>query len=78
MTWHRSGSSSAYVRMVRDSGSNGPRWRRGSSFLRSRHRSRLSGGTPSEMRDFRVCLGVDRAPKTPLVDIEPKRCEGLR
>jgi hypothetical protein len=47
-------------------------------LLRSRLRSRLPGGTPSGRRDPRVCLGVGRPPKTPLVDVEPKRDENLR
>jgi hypothetical protein len=47
-------------------------------LLRSRPRSRLPGGTPSERRDRRVCLGVGRPPKMPLVDVEPKRGEDLR
>jgi hypothetical protein len=38
-------------------------------LLRSGPRSRLSGGIPSGRRDRRVCLGVGRPPKTPLVDI---------
>jgi hypothetical protein len=42
-------------------------------LLRNRPRSRLPGGTPSERRDCRVCLGIGRPPKTPLVDVEPKR-----
>jgi hypothetical protein len=29
-------------------------------------------------RDPRVCLGVGRPPKTPLVDVEPKKGEDLR
>jgi hypothetical protein len=45
---------------------------------RSRPRSRLPGGTPSGRRDRRVCLGVGRPPKTPLVDVEPKRGGDLR
>ena len=47
-------------------------------LLRSRPRSRLPGGTPLGRRDPRVCLGVGRPPKTPLVDVEPKRGEDLR
>jgi hypothetical protein len=47
-------------------------------LLRSRPRSRLSGGTPSGRRDLRVCFGVDRPPKTPLIGIDPKKGEGLR
>jgi hypothetical protein len=47
-------------------------------LLRSRPRSRLPGGTPSGRRDHRVCLGIGRPPKTPLVDVEPKRGEDLR
>jgi hypothetical protein len=66
----RSGSFSAYIRTVRD-GAEG-------HLLRSKPRSRLPGGTPSGRRDPRVCLGVDRPPKAPLVDVEPKRCEDSR
>jgi hypothetical protein len=29
-------------------------------------------------RDPRVCLGIDRPPKMPLVDVEPKRGEDSR
>jgi hypothetical protein len=47
-------------------------------LLHSRPRSRLPEGTPSGRRDRRVCLGIDRPPKTPLVDVEPKRSEDLR
>jgi hypothetical protein len=47
-------------------------------LLRRRPRSRLLGGTSSERRDPRVCLGIGRQPKTPLVDVEPKRSEYLR
>jgi hypothetical protein len=47
-------------------------------LLRSRPRSHLPVGTPSERRDPKVCLGVGRPPNTPLVDIEPKRGEYLR
>jgi hypothetical protein len=43
--------------------------------LRSGPRSRLPRGTLSGRRDYRVCLGVDRPPKTSLVDVEPKRGE---
>jgi hypothetical protein len=68
-TWRRSDSSSVGAQKVRD-GVEG--------LLRSRPRSRLSGGTPSGSRDPRVCLGVGRPPKTPLVDVEPKRGEDLR
>jgi hypothetical protein len=32
----------------------------------------------SGRRDYKVCLGVDRPPKTPLVDVEPKRGGDLR
>jgi hypothetical protein len=41
-------------------------------LLRSRPRSCLPGGTPSGRRDPRVCLGVGRPPKTPLVDVETR------
>jgi hypothetical protein len=47
-------------------------------LLRNRPRSRLPGGTTSGRRDTRVCLGVGRPPKTPLVDVELKRGEDLR
>jgi hypothetical protein len=47
-------------------------------LLRSRPRSRQTEGTPSGRRDPRVCLGVGRPPKMPLVDVEPKRGEDLR
>jgi hypothetical protein len=47
-------------------------------LFRSRPRSRLSGGTPSGRRDPRVCLGVGRPSKTPLVDVDPKRNEDSR
>jgi hypothetical protein len=66
----RSGSFSAYVRTVRD-GAEG-------RLLRSRSRSRLPGGTLSGKRNLRVCLGVSRAPKTSLVDVETKRGENSR
>jgi hypothetical protein len=65
---------------LRMSGRSAPRARtiRGrveSRLLRNRPRSRLPGGTPSEGRDPRMCLGVDKPPKTSLVDVESKRCE---
>jgi hypothetical protein len=47
-------------------------------LLHSRPRSRLPGRTPPGRRDPRVCLGIGRPPKTPLVDVESKRCEDLR
>jgi hypothetical protein len=47
-------------------------------LLYSRPRSRIPGGTPSGRRDTMVCLGVCMPSKTPLVDVEPKRCEGSR
>jgi hypothetical protein len=47
-------------------------------LFRSKSRSRLLGGTPSGRRDPRVCFDVGRPPKTPLFDIEPKRCKDLR
>jgi hypothetical protein len=37
--------------------------------------SRLLGGTPLGRRDPRVCLGVDRLPKTHPDDVELKICE---
>jgi hypothetical protein len=49
-----------------------------SRLLRSRSRFRLPGGTPSGRRDSRVCLGIGRPLKTPLVDVEPKRGEDSR
>jgi hypothetical protein len=48
-----------------------------SRLLNNRLRSCLLGGTPSGRRDSRVCLGVGRPPKTPLIDVEPKRGEDL-
>jgi hypothetical protein len=47
-------------------------------LIRSRPRSRLLRGTLSGRRDSRVCLGIDRPPKTPLIDIEPETGEDLR
>jgi hypothetical protein len=47
-------------------------------LFHNRPRSYLLGGSPSGRRDRRVCLGVGRPPKTPLVDVEPKRGEDLR
>jgi hypothetical protein len=47
-------------------------------LLYSRPRSHLIGGTPSGRRHPRVCLGIGRLVKTPLVDEEPKRGEDLR
>jgi hypothetical protein len=47
-------------------------------LLRSRPRSPLLGETPSGRRGSRVCLGINRPPKTPLVDVEPKRDEDSR
>jgi hypothetical protein len=47
-------------------------------LLRIRPRFRLPRGIPSGRGDPRVCLSVDRPPKTPLVDIEPNRGEYLR
>jgi hypothetical protein len=44
-------------------------------FSQQRHRSRLSRGIPSGRRDLRICLVVNRPPKTPLVDAEPERGE---
>jgi hypothetical protein len=65
-----SGRSTPESRTVRD-GAEG-------LLLRSRSRSRLLEGTPSGRRDCRVCLGVGRPPKMPLVDVEPKRDKDLR
>jgi hypothetical protein len=64
------GRSVSRARTVRD-GANG-------LLLHSRPRSCLPGGTPSGRRDRRVCLGIGRPPKMPLVDVEPKRGEDLR
>jgi hypothetical protein len=36
------------------------------------------GRDPVRRRDPKVCLGVGRPPKTPLVDVEPKRGEDSR
>jgi hypothetical protein len=47
-------------------------------LLCSRPRCRLSGGTPSGRRDPRVCFGVGRPPKAPLVDVKPNRGEDSR
>jgi hypothetical protein len=58
------------ARTVRDGGE--------SLFLRNRPRSRLPGGNPSGRRDPRVCLGIGKPPKMPLVDVEPKRDGDLR
>jgi hypothetical protein len=49
-----------------------------SRLLHSRPRSCLPRGTPSGRRDPKVCLGIERLPKTTLVDIEPKRGEDSR
>jgi hypothetical protein len=38
----------------------------------------LSVGTPSGVRDLRVCLKIDRPPKTSLNDVEPEYDEGSR
>jgi hypothetical protein len=38
----------------------------------------LTGRDPVGRRDPRVCLGIGKPPKTPLVDVEPKRGEDLR
>jgi hypothetical protein len=65
-----SGRSVPGARMVRDGAED--------CLLCSRPRSRLPGGTPSERTDARVCLGIGRPPKTPLVDVEPRRGEDLR
>jgi hypothetical protein len=45
-------------------------------LLCSRPRSRHLG--PSGRRDPRLCLGIDRPPKTSLVEIEPNRGEASR
>jgi hypothetical protein len=57
------------------SGARTVRGRAESRLLRNKPRSHLPGGTPSERRYPRMCLGVDKPPKTTLVDVEPKRCE---
>jgi hypothetical protein len=56
---------------------DGPRVRRGGGVRRQRLIS-LPGGPPSGRRDPRLCLGIGRPPKTPLIDVEPKRGEDLR
>jgi hypothetical protein len=70
---------------VRSTGTNGPRPGTGAvPPLRTSVRSApvaqtvRSEGTTSRRRDSRVCLGVGRPRKTPLVDVEPKRGEDLR
>jgi hypothetical protein len=65
-----SGRSAARAQTVHD-GTEG-------LLLRNRLRSCLQGGTPSERRDPRVCVGIGRPAKMPLVDVEPKRGEDLR
>jgi hypothetical protein len=65
-----SGRSVPVARMVHDGAED--------CLLCSRPRSRLPGWTPSERRDTRVCLGIGRPSKTPLVDVEPRRGEDLR
>jgi hypothetical protein len=65
-----SGRSTSGARMVHD-GAEG-------LLLHSRPRSLLLGGTLSRRRHPRVCLGVSRPPKTPLVNVELKRGEYLR
>jgi hypothetical protein len=64
-----SGQSVPGARTVRD-GAEG--------LLHIRPRSRLPRGIPSGRMYLRVCLGMGRALKTPLVDVEPKRGEDLR
>jgi hypothetical protein len=66
----RSDSSTACVWTVRD-GAEG-------LFLHSRPRSRIPGGTSLGRRDHRVCLGVEKPPKTSLVNVEPKRGKNLK
>jgi hypothetical protein len=66
-----SGRSAPQARTVRDGAE-------GLLLRSSRPRSCLLGGTPSGRRDRRVCLGIGRPPKTPLVDVEPKSGEDLR
>jgi hypothetical protein len=73
---HKTNSSFAYVQTVRawawtvHNGVEG--------LLHNKPISLLPGGTLSRRRDPTVCLGIDRLPKTPLVDIEPKGGEDLR
>jgi hypothetical protein len=44
--------------------------------IRQRHLDLASReGPPLGRSDPRVCLGIDRPPKTPPYDIESKRCE---
>jgi hypothetical protein len=47
-------------------------------LLHSKPRSCPSRETPSGRRDHRVCLGVGRLPKMPLVDVYPKGGEDSR
>jgi hypothetical protein len=47
-------------------------------LLRIRPRSHLPGGTPLGRGDPRVCLGIGKPPKMPLVDVDPKIGEDLR
>jgi hypothetical protein len=58
-----SGRSASGARMAREGAE--------SHLLRRRPRSGLLGEIPSGRRVPRVCLGVGRPPKTPLVDVEP-------
>jgi hypothetical protein len=37
----------------------------------------LLGGTPSRRREPRLCLGIGRPSKAPLIDVEPERDEDL-
>jgi hypothetical protein len=46
-------------------------------LLRSSPRSCLSGVTPLRRRDPSVCFSIGGPPKMPLIDVHPKRCEGL-
>jgi hypothetical protein len=56
---------------------DGPRVRRDGGVRRQRL-NLAPGGTSSGRRDPRLCLGIGRTPKTPLIDVEPKKDEDLR
>jgi hypothetical protein len=48
---------------------------RGGSGVRQQHMDLTPRRDPSRRRDPRVCFGIDRPPKMPSDDVEPKRCE---
>jgi hypothetical protein len=56
---------------------NSSRVRRGGGVRRQRL-DLAPRRAPSGRRDLRLCLGIGRPPKTPLIDIEPMRGEDLR